>query len=90
MNSHDRARDGASKTFIGYVKIGTTDDFIVYEIKGLTRKSARLRLKKVVRNLSNEDPDTQFTIAHVFDAEDDTATELRQQCRVIEERKTVV
>ena len=90
MNSRDRAREDASKIFTGYVKIGDADKYIVYEIKGITRKSERLRLKKIVKNLSNGDDDTSFTIKHIFDPEDTASEVFRRQNKIVEERTTVV
>ena len=90
MNSRDRAREEVSKIFTGYVKIGDVDEYIVYEIKGITRKSARLRLKKIVKNLSNGDDGISFTIKHIFDPEDIASEVFRRQNKIVEERTTVV
>ncbi len=90
MNSRDHAREAASKLFTGYVKIGTKDEYIIYEIKGITKKSARLRLKKIVRNLNNEESDVQFTIAHVFDPEEYLDEMFRNDHTIVEERTAVV
>lgn len=90
MNSRERAREDASKIFTGYVRIGNTDEYIAYEIKGLTKKSVRLRLKKIVRYLSNEEPDVQFTIEHIFDPEEYADEVFRNDHTIVEKRKKVV
>lgn len=90
MNSHERARKDASKIFTGYIKIGDKDEYIGYEIKGITKKSVRLRLKKIIRNLNNEELDVQFTIEHIFDPEEYADEMFRNDHIIVEERKTVV
>jgi len=89
MNSRDRALAEASKVFIGFVQVGNTDTYLEYQVKGVTRKSVKLRLKKVVSNL-NEDELQTYTMGQIFCPDDTDVEVFRKRYRIIGERKTTV
>lgn len=46
---------GLMQIYEGYIRVNDTNDFIVYEVKSITYKSARHRLKKICKTQVEDD-----------------------------------
>jgi len=87
--THSRADSKDIQIFIGYIKVGDTQDYIEYRIKGYTRKSARLRLKKIVNGINSKSEEIS-TIVEIFYPGDGGIAEFTAANNIIENLETSV